>query len=269
MRTVASRVLRMFPKVKALLLVIRGHLAPSLPVSSNYQEIDVGSRDEESVRLVDSWKDELLPARQRALADIQLQNFRDRKKVDVFDVFIASLDAAQGLPNDGTLLEIGCSSGYYLEVLEIAGKSFRYRGCDYSEGFISLARSIYPDGTFDTEDATRLSYADREFDVVVSGCCLLHIPDYGKAIAEAARVAKDFVIFHRTPIVFGQQTKYFRKLAYGLETIEIHLSEEEFFSLADRSGLELLKTITLHETRDQQEATVGSANRTFIFRKCI
>jgi SAM-dependent methyltransferase len=221
------------------------------------------------VRLVDSWKEEQLPARQRVLADAQLQNYRNGKSVEVFDVFIASLDAARGVPTEGTLLEIGCSSGYYSEVLKISGRNLHYTGCDYSDGFISLARSIYPDGTFDVEDATKLSYADDRFDVVVSGCCLLHIPDYKTAIAETARVAKDYVIFHRTPVVYGQETKYFRKQAYGLETIEIHLSEEEFFSLTAQNGLELVTTITLHETRDPHNASVGSANRTYLCRKSI
>jgi len=60
---------------------------------------------------------------------------------------------------------------------------------------------MYPAIRFDVEDATRLRYNSDSFDIVVSGCCLLHISEYEKAIAEAARVSREFVVFHRTPVL--------------------------------------------------------------------
>ncbi|WP_245294341.1 class I SAM-dependent methyltransferase [Rhizobium aegyptiacum] len=185
----------------------------------------------------------------------------------MFDVFTAALRRIDNLPADGSLLEIGCSSGYYSEVLDVHGLPLRYSGCDYSEAFIDMARSLYPGLSFDVEDATRLSYQDDAFDIVVSGCCLLHIPNYEAAIAESARVAKRYVIFHRTPVVYGEPTKYFRKQAYGVETIEIHFSEPQLLDMFRVNGLEVQATFTLNENGDPQDSSKGNASRTYLCRK--
>lgn len=265
----AIRLLNRFPAAKAYLSVLRHRLVGSTSVSSHYVEIAEAERDSESRRLASSWKEENLPGRQRTLVENQLKDYRGGKPIDVFDVLIEALNAAEDLPTNATLLEIGCSSGYYSEVLKIAGKNLSYEGCDYSESFIALARSLYPGVRFAVEDATHLNYPDRRFDVVVSGCCLLHIPEYGAAIAEAARIAKNYVIFHRTPIVYGQPTRYFRKQAYGVETVEIHFAEDELIALFEKNGLALEHTITLYETRDTTDHSVGNAGRTYLCRKGV
>jgi len=259
--------LNRFPVLKSQLKRLREWLQPAASVSSHYVEIDSARRDSESWRLAASWKANDLPARQRALVERQLKEYRGGASIDVFDVFTAALRKIDNLPAAGSLLEIGCSSGYYSEVLEVNGLPFRYHGCDYSDAFIEMARRIYPALSFDVEDATRLSYQDNAYDVVVSGCCLLHIADYEAAIAESARVAKDYVIFHRTPIVYGEPTKYFRKQAYGVETMEIHFSEPELLDSFRVHGLEVLATFTLNENADPRDSSKGNASRTYLCRK--
>lgn len=256
-----------FPGVKRQLKRLREQLLPATSVSSRYVEIDASRRDSESLRLAASWKTSDLPARQRALVERQLKEYRAGVSIDVFDVFGAALRSIDNLPANGSLLEIGCSSGYYSEVLDVNGLPLRYRGCDYSDAFIDMARSIYPALSFDVEDATRLSYLDDAFDVVVSGCCLLHIPNFKAAIAESARVAKDYVIFHRTPVVYGEPTKYFRKQAYGVETIEIHFSEPQLLDMFRVHGLEVQATFTLNENADPRDSSKGHASRTYLCRK--
>ncbi|MBX5046710.1 class I SAM-dependent methyltransferase [Rhizobium lentis] len=259
--------LNRFPGVKSRLKSLRERLLPATSVSSRYVEIDAARRDSESSRLAASWKASDLPARQRALVERQLKEYRNGASIDVFDVFTSALRGIDDLTADGSLLEIGCSSGYYSEVLDVNGLPLRYRGCDYSDAFIDMARSIYPGLSFDVEDATRLSYRDDAFDVVVSGCCLLHIPNYEAAIAESARVAKKYVIFHRTPVVYGEPTKYFRKQAYGVETIEIHFSEPQLLDMFRVHGLEVQATFTLNESTDPRDGSKGNASRTYLCRK--
>ncbi|MBY5353770.1 class I SAM-dependent methyltransferase [Rhizobium leguminosarum] len=259
--------LNRFPGLKSRLRRLREQLLPAASVSSGYVEIDAGRRDSESSRLAASWKAGDLPARQRALVERQLKEYRGGTSIDVFDVFTAALRGIDNLPANGSLLEIGCSSGYYSEVLEINRLLLHYRGCDYSDAFIDMARRIYPGLPFDVEDATRLSYHNDAFDVVVSGCCLLHIPNYEAAIAESARVAKGYVIFHRTPVVYGEPTKYFRKQAYGVETIEIHFSESQLLDTFRVHGLELHAIFTLNENADPRDSSKGNASRTYVCRK--
>lgn len=143
----------------------------------------------------------------------------------------------------------------------------KYSGCDYSESFIQMAQSIYPSVDFSIEDATSLTYPDSSFDIVLSGCCLLHIPEYQKAVFETARVARRYVVFHRTPVVFGMSEQWYRKKAYGIDTVEIHFNEQEFLQLLNRNNLTLLKSYTLNEVILRGSIRRGTAVRTYVCKK--
>lgn len=259
--------LNCFPLLKRVLKGVLNRLFPGSAVSSNYVALQAGEANAEGVRLRNSWQDDALPKRQRELVEQQLQQYRRGAAVNVFDVFVKCLRELPDLKPGMSLLEIGCSSGFYSEVVEIAGLPIKYTGCDYSQPFIEMAREKYPSVDFAVEDATALHYPDRSFDIVVSGCCLLHIPEYAKAVEETARVAHRYAIFHRTPVVWGQPEQWYRKQAYGVETVEIHFNEPEFLALLAKSGLELLATYTLHEESPETDRAQGHANRTYVCRK--
>ncbi len=252
--------LRAFPRLKSL--AARVLLGQS--VSDHYQELDATQSQDASSRLRSAWQAEELPDRQRKLVDRQIERFRQGKPVDVFDVFVDALRGLDGLPTPYSLLEIGCSSGYYAEVIDIARLPAIYEGSDYSEAFVKLARQRYPALKFEHADATALPYSSESFDVVVSGCCLLHIPEFEQAIAETARVARQYAVFHRTPMVLNAPDKYFRKQAYGVETVEIHFNESDFLALLLKHGLHPMKTLTLSETR---QGDTRSATRTYVCAK--
>jgi ubiquinone/menaquinone biosynthesis C-methylase UbiE len=233
-------------------------------VSTNYVHLDEARSGLESERLRSAWKSGDLPSRQRRLVDSQIAKFRAGKAVDVYDVFVQALRPLQPQGLVGSLLEVGCSSGFYSEVLDIARLNFVYAGCDYSDAFIAMARERYPGIPFHVQDATKLSFEDDSFDVVVSGCCLLCIPEYAAAVRETARVARQYAIFHRTPVVLGQSNQYYRKFAYGVETFEIHFNEPDFLALLSESGFSLVMNLTLHE--NARNGT-GTATRTYVCRK--
>lgn len=264
MKTELRVLLNHFPRLKRLLKRALRFAMPGRGVSTHYVEMVGNEVDSESARLRTAWKNDDLPARQRELVDRQLAEYRHGAANDVFDVMVKSLRGVRSGAEKMRVLEVGCSSGYYSEVFEIAGLDVDYTGCDYSDAFIAMARQSYPALLFDVQDATMLKYADNAYDVVVSGCCLLHIPEYQTAVAETARVAGHYAIFQRTPVVLGQPNKYYRKQAYGVETVEIHFNEPQFLQLLADSGLELLRTYTLNETVSHG---VGSATRTYVCRK--
>lgn len=186
-------------------------MLPGRGVSTNYVEMAGDEVGSESVRLRTAWKDDDLAGRQRELVDRQLAEYRRGSAVDVFDVLVKSLRALQSGVGKMRVLEVGCSSGYYSEALRIAGLDVDYAGCDYSDAFIAMARQRYPGLQFDVQDATTLKYADNAYDAVISGCCLLHIQEYQAAVAETARVARRYAIFHRTPVVIGRPDTCYRK----------------------------------------------------------
>ena len=235
---------------------------PSLRVSSHYIESTDAAAD--SQRLRSAWQNEQLPQRQRRLVEKELTAFRQGHPVVAFDVFVRSLRDISGAAESSTLLEVGCSSGYYNEVLRHADLKIQYSGCDYSEPFIDLARDLYPELRFDVQDATALTYVDNAFDIVVSGCCLLHIPEYSAAIFETARVARSHAIFHRTPVMIGSPTKCYVKRAYGIDTVEFHFNEAELLELFEKAGLELLET---HSWAEHIVGEKGKATRTYVCRK--
>ncbi len=267
MRVIIVSILNNFPGFKSLLRTIRDYLFPATSVSASYIHLNNEDAMAESQRLRDSWQDETLPQKQRSLVDQKLREYRSGANIDVFDAFVTALRAMPLQSSRASLLEIGCSSGFYSEVVDIAGLPFNYSGCDYSAAFIRLAKETYPLIDFFVADATALHCKDRSFDVVVSGCCLLHIPEYVKAVEETVRVARDYVVFHRTPVVWGQPEQWYRKQAYGVEIVEIHFNEPEFLALLVSNGLELIATHTLSEECADVSLIRGQASRTYVCRK--
>lgn len=256
-----------FPALIRFLKEARNRFFPNRAVSSHYKKLNSDEVVIDGQRLRNNWQDVNLPHRQRELVEQQLNLFRSGSQIDVYDVFVQALRELPKPIDNLTLLEVGCSSGFYSEVLEIAGLPIKYSGSDYSESFIKMAKKIYPSLNFFIEDATDLHQTDRSFDIVVSGCCLLHIPEYTKAVQETARVARTYAIFHRTPVVWGKPEQWYRKQAYGVDSVEIHFNESDFLELLDRSGLELIATYTLDEASIDLSQTKGHANRTYVCRK--
>lgn len=263
-KTIYRKLLKRMPFARDLAHSIRHKYSQIQNVSTDYEDLRDDETRAEADRLRDAWRSKEIPLRQRALVDMQISAYRDGQPIAVFDTLVSALRALPLGQRGTSILEIGCSSGYYSEVFEIAGISAVYRGCDYSEAFISLARQIYPKNSFDVEDATRLKYTDNEFDIAISGCCLLHIPNYADAIVETSRVARRYAIFHRTPVVIGRSDRYFRKKAYGVETVEIHFNEPEFIERIVASGLKVIATYTLDETSQE---SFGAATRTYVCEK--
>jgi ubiquinone/menaquinone biosynthesis C-methylase UbiE len=262
-----KKLLVKFPRVHWALSRLHQKIFVKNSVSSSYVTIGAESVVEESIRLRDSWQSELLPQRQRLLVSKQLEDYRQGKSIDVFDVIVKALLGLKLYSAPSTLLEIGCSSGFYSEVLDIKQLPFIYSGCDYSKSFVELGRQLYPSVPFYVADATKLDFEDSSFDVVISGCCLLHIPDFEKAIAETARVAKSFVIFHRTPVIVELPNQFFCKQAYGVETVEIHFNENELITLFHKYGLKLIKTFTISQNPNIGQSGMYDFNRTYVCQK--
>lgn len=259
--------LNYFPRLKRTLKAMLNRIQRRGNVSTGYILLNGVEGRSQGYSLGSSWQDESLPKKQRVLAEEQLTQYRDGESIPVFDVLVNALNGLPDLKPNASLLEIGCSSGFYSEVFDIAGMKLQYTGYDYSAAFIRLAKDKYPDIPFSVNDATDLDCADETFDVVVSGCCLLHIPEYKSAIKESVRVSKQYVIFHRTPVVWGMPEQWYRKYAYGVETVEIHFNEQDFLELLKINHLEILQAFTFSEEFEDGNRSVGRAVRTYVCEK--
>jgi ubiquinone/menaquinone biosynthesis C-methylase UbiE len=89
-----------------------------------------------------------------------------------------------------TVLEIGCGIGFVSHYL--AEKyNFTVYGTDYDDEQIQIACNIQPKInrlSFQVEDAAKLSFGDLSVDLVLSQNVFHHIPNWGNAVQEIARV---------------------------------------------------------------------------------
>jgi len=90
------------------------------------------------------------------------------------------------------VLEIGCGIGKDARFL--AENGVDYTGVDFSDRSLELAKKHFAlhglKGNFVHADATKLPFADGEFDLVFSAGVLMMVPDMKKACSEAQRVLR-------------------------------------------------------------------------------
>ena len=162
----------------------------------------------------ESWKNSDIPQKQLKAVAKQLQLLHNGTPPPVFMIVSEALNI---IPRDKrrSLLEVGCASGYYSEVIAALNeKRFEYTGADYSEAMINLAREQYPDSKFITCDIRDIDLKDRAFDVVLSGAVLVHVKEWQEAVRELCRLAGSYLVLHRTPIT-GQAHYRVEKKIYG------------------------------------------------------
>ncbi|QHT70554.1 class I SAM-dependent methyltransferase [Rhodocytophaga rosea] len=86
------------------------------------------------------------------------------------------------------VLEIGCGTGLFTGKVYEATKA-SITAIDISEDLLKIARSRYPHVNFRVEDAMKLSFADKSYDVVF-GSSVIHHLNIESALKETFRVLK-------------------------------------------------------------------------------
>jgi SAM-dependent methyltransferase len=206
---------------------------------------DVPASDEELGELANSWKDDELPGLQRRVVDVQLANL-ERGIVDpVFATLAKALERVD-LPAF-SILDAACATGYYSEVIRrLDQRRIDYSGCDYSPAMIEAARAHHPGIAFSVQDLTALAEADRSFDVVLLAGVLEHIPDYPRAIEEAGRVARRYLIVHRCPMT--ARPAHDRRIGtqYNIRTPRTRFSLSLLRSEFEGEDFELIESIEVY-----------------------
>jgi SAM-dependent methyltransferase len=76
----------------------------------------------------------------------------------------------------GTILDVGCGTGYYCKIFHDLG--FRPVGIDFSKSAIEKAKEKYPHLEFQVADALNLPFKPSTFDVILSyGCSVVSTYD--------------------------------------------------------------------------------------------
>jgi len=207
-------------------------------------------------QMTSAWRDEKIPERQRALVQEELATMY---KGSVAASFRSLADILKPHTAPGSaVLEIGCASGYGYEILSyLLNLPLQYTGVDYSEAMIAMAKDYYPRVRFFAADGANLFFSDRQFPIVISSCILLHTPNFREHIFETVRVAGKYVVAYRTPVCRQSPTRYMKKFAYGVETVEMIFQEDAFIQEFQIQGMKLLDKRIYHAdpAQDTYQAT--------------
>jgi ubiquinone/menaquinone biosynthesis C-methylase UbiE len=226
-RRAAGKILRAIPWTRHNLMMMPDYAVINLEQAHERQKISWHSP--RAARLQDM-------AYQALIADMHA----GAPRIDL-RVAAEAVDAA-GLSRP-SLVEIGCGSGYYSEILAaLAHSQVAYTGIDYSAAMIARAKSRYPGVSFKIGDATALRFPDAAFDIAFNGVSLMHILHYEKAIAESARISRIATIFHSVPVFPGHPTTFLHKYAYGGPMVEVVFNRDELLGLFHRHGLCLVRS---------------------------
>ena len=129
---------------------------------------------------------------------------------------------------DADVLELGCGTGLILERVAKVAKTAR--GIDLSPGMLEKATARGLDVSL--ASVTELPFADASFDLVYSFKVLAHVPDIGRALAEAARVTRPgghLVLEFYNPL----SLRYLAKRAAGPQPIGDGRTEADVFTRWD------------------------------------
>lgn len=94
----------------------------------------------------------------------------------------------------GSVLDVGCASGRFMELLASLGARPAYTGIDISPGQVASARALYPAATFHLGNALDLAI-EGGFDLVNATGVMQHEPRFAALIARMIGWSRRFVLF--------------------------------------------------------------------------
>jgi len=208
----------------------------------------------------DSWKNPKFPKEQRSkFVDPQLKMLHRGNPPPEYTVAAEALNAIPG-SNKLTLLDFGCASGYYSEVIPtLVGKRFKYTGSDYSLPMLTDAKKEYPNTTFLNLNICDIQLSDKAYDVVLSGAVLVHVEakEWKEAAKELARITKSYLILHRTPVTDAKFCSREKKILGGHPVPCNTFNKNELMSLLSECGFSKIfeKNVYPHEKKGLGDMT--------------
>lgn len=232
-----------------------------LEVSTDYRPLTPSEAEAFAKQHGSAWMDERIPELQYELCVKQeLLSWLAGSPIAPFDALIWCINQLPAALTQASVLEIGASAGYNGQVLKASEREFDYHAVDFAPAFQRLAAKLWPEVPFDIGDARALPYRVGQFDIVLSGSVILHVYEYEQAIAETARVASAYAIFHRTS-VWNKPTTWFLKQGYGVPMLEARFNEPELLQLFADYGLPVIAAIDVVPEYD------GIRNRSYVCKK--
>lgn len=204
-------------------------------VSYDYQIISKSDAE----NLSGSWLDKQLPIRQWKVVSGLMSGGEIPQAALPVIVILRRLEK-----NKITLLDAGCSSGFYYDFFKQTELDIDYQGCDFAPEFVRLAQRLHPGLQFKTCNLTNLEYKTNGFEVVLVSGSLHYVTNYEQAFKEIARVSSKYILLHRLPMfVSKRNTEYFSKMGYGVRMMEIVFDPVEVKALCRQNNLKIKQII--------------------------
>ena len=188
----------------------------------------------------------------RAVADRYVAQFTDAAD----QAMVGMVEAVS--PKDGQeVLDLCCGHGAMTSAL--CERGCNVTGLDFSAAMLAHAKHRAPKAQFRQGDAQDLPFDDASFDVVMSNCGIMHLPDQPRALAEARRVLRPSGTFAMTAW-YGPDASSSFGIAFGAMKAHADPSisappQPDFFQFARRDvAQEMLEEADLklvkHDTID-------------------
>jgi ubiquinone/menaquinone biosynthesis C-methylase UbiE len=94
------------------------------------------------------------------------------------------------LPNEGSVLDLSCGDGQFLELVHLQKPNLKFVGVDISEEDINKAVADYGWASFAVSAADHLNFLGNTFDAVFCNMALHHYVKPAEVLEEIARVLK-------------------------------------------------------------------------------
>lgn len=96
------------------------------------------------------------------------------------------------LPHAESLLEVGCGTAHFTRWFESLG--LECHGLDLSHLMLKEAKNLWTNKSLLRGDSTHLPFKDYSFDIIAFIACMEYMPNPGKVLSEASRVARKGII---------------------------------------------------------------------------
>ena len=119
------------------------------------------------------------------------------------------------------VLDVGCASGGFFNIMRSYEPHIEYTGVDLSERAVELAKERYPEATFIVTEGFELFFANNTFDVVHCTSVFNNEPNYQAMLQEMYRVSNRFVLMDiRLLKGIGRQAESVYNIQFNSEGVE-------------------------------------------------
>lgn len=92
------------------------------------------------------------------------------------------------------MLDVGCASGGFFNIMRSFEPAIEYTGIDLSEKAVAMAKERYPEATFVLNEGFGLPFEDNTFDLVHCTSVFNNEPNYQAILKEMYRVSNRFAL---------------------------------------------------------------------------